>query len=56
MTKKLSCLYAIKPLSKNNNEVQFIHDISESYNDLLLNPFNPSNYRENLCLYTSLQL
>ena len=55
MTKKLSYLnnkinkyyrlYAIKPLSKNNDEIQFflflyIYGISESYYNLFLNPLN----------------
>ena len=55
MTKKLSYLnnkinkyyrlYAVKPLSKNNDEIQFflflyIYGISESYYNLFLNPLN----------------
>ena len=63
MTKKLSCLnkktnkyyhlYAIKPLPKSNDEIQFflflyIHDIFESYYNLFLNLFNPSEKHSSL--------
>ena len=43
----------MKPLPKNDDEIQFflflyIHDIFESYYNVILNPFNPSNIRETL--------